>query len=1259
MNISISQHERLINDLLPQNCKIDDRTEQDMLKFITDISALFNFYDLQNKLDGDWLGFLIRDFSVLVNYIMHTNFSVYESQYQKLIAGFEEKQTDEELAGQLRSVIKVTHSFLDFFLDLREQLQNIPELDDVFMSQVDDATDNFQNLHQQLMELRTEALDMVNRYSAPHSETGTPAAAERPHVGVTAARLEIQSFLPRLTKVFHGVHKLYNFLQGLATYYAKNNSRRNGNTEPHIALIKVFIHLFSHLQEKLNELPAKHLNYYYNTVLDLKYRPTIPDKVHIVAELVPGSRPVAIKQGMLLGATDHKTQKKYVYRAVQDQVLTEASIKEIKTLFVSNFLQIRSADPAYSNISEIQAYKALYNYIPPASFIEPGYSPVSWPALGEDQHLYSSSERTMEDTDLGFMIAAPILYQRQGRREFFINIYFDNSSYNTLRQYFENFAAVSNKIIEEQTHELLRDAFTISCTVADGWETVNNYAIRFNGDNTGRNCISVNFYIDEMQKPVDNYQQLVHGYEVDTSWPLLRFIINNNSFHNPYSYLQKLVVEKITIQAKVTGFALFNIRNNIGLVSTAAPFQAFGAQPVTGAWFDVRNSNVFNRYLRSFNIDVHWLDLPEQPGGFERYYEGYTGYFKTDTFIADLYNANDNKKTVWIAEQLFYEYRNTEGNLFVNPVSTISISHTETNRLTFSNHFTAKEITATLPDYEQAGIRIELAQPAAAFGHKQFLKILPEILLNNAKKSSEKKPIPNPPYTPLVKNVAVDFIQEQMANFTTASNAETQSLQFFHIGAFETSPVFPVNQQSAVLLLPDLEHNANLYLGLDNCKPEQELSIFIELAHLDFSGATELPEVSWYFLQQSGWVLLDHTNIIQDSTDSLTRSGIIQFRLPSFTKREGGMNPQLQWIRASANSALPSHIKGIFIQAFLAERAGDIANITAEEMVLPPASVTEFTDKLPGIKAICQPFSSFAGMPPESYAQYNTRVSEMLWHKNRPLTANEIAKTVLNAFPEILLVKCILPFTINGRIEYDDADLLVVIFPYSNEDPNNPDEPKVCSATLNQIKTFVESKFPFSIKLVVLNPVYEKVKVSCKIKLAAHITDPPTQILEKLHDDIKQYLCPWLYEQKQNIFTGQTIIQNHLLYFIQSRPYIAYVTSFSLLQFYTEKNAAGEYDAMMKDTAAIRRNSTELPDDVSISASVPYAVLVPSKHHNIEIIDDTETLDPVPTGISGLAFGNEFVVFYNDETEVSIEDLVQTVDEDPYQFHIVVDPNNL
>ena len=80
MNISISQYDRLMNDLLPQNCKIDDRTEQDMLKFITDISALFNFYDLQNKIDGDWSDFLIRDFSVLVNYIMRTNFSVYESQ---------------------------------------------------------------------------------------------------------------------------------------------------------------------------------------------------------------------------------------------------------------------------------------------------------------------------------------------------------------------------------------------------------------------------------------------------------------------------------------------------------------------------------------------------------------------------------------------------------------------------------------------------------------------------------------------------------------------------------------------------------------------------------------------------------------------------------------------------------------------------------------------------------------------------------------------------------------------------------------------------------------------------------------------------------------------------------------------------------------------------------------------------------------------------------------------------------------------------
>lgn len=1246
MNISVSQQERLINALLPQNLKIDDRTEQQMLKFITDISTLFKFYDLQNKPDGDWLDFLIRDFSVLLNYIVCIDFKAYENDYQKIIAGFETATSNETLCNQLQNLFAFTENFLSLFLDLERRLQNIPRPDAVFVAQINDSSVDFQNRQERLLELKKKAEPIFRQYGAAQEKS--KAVAEQ------SARARIENLLPKITRVFHGLQKLYNYLQGLAEYYLNNETAIQGNTEPHIALIKVFLHLYHHLQEKLNELPVSHLDYYYNTILNLKYRAAITDAVHIVAEIIPGSPPIQLKQGMLLDATDAKTQKKYTYRATNDHTLTDATIKELKTLFVSNFLQIKSDDPRYKDVLETQVYKAEQNYIQPASFTEPAQPLITWPVVGEDQHSFSYNERTMDDTDIGFMIASPLLYQKQGRREFAVKIYFDNSSYEQLLDYFKNFAAVSKRSIEEETHDLLKDAFSITYTATKSWETISSHIFKIEQDNYGKGCLTTIIHIHELQKPIDNYQQKVHGYDITTSMPLLRFIVNNNSFHNPYSFLRDLVVEKINIHVSVKGFSLLSLRNNIGVLSTAAPFQVFGAQPLTGSYLEIKNSNVFNKYLKSFDLEFNWLDLPDIPGGFEAYYKGYPDDFKTESFISDIYNINDHKKTAKHAAQLFFDYRDVNGNLFVNKVSRISINKVDTGRFAFINNFPAKEIAVETPGYEQAGIRVELTEPAAAFGHKQFLKILPEIILNNAKKSNTKLPLPNQSYTPLVKSLTVDFVQEQTEYFVNAFNKEPEeyAINFFHIGPLENNLVFPVKQQEAVSLVQNFDHTANLYIGLENLKPEQELNIFFELFQDDFSSTASTQEkVSWYFLLETGWIVLDHKNILEDTTNDLMNSGIVKFRLPCFSKRETGIKPQLQWLQVSANTALKTNVKGIFTQAFLAERVNDPANISAEEMILPSSSISAFINKLPGIKKIWQPFPSFGGLLSESYSLYNTRISEMLWHKNRPLTSDEIARTVLSTFPEILFVKCILPFT--AKLELD-ADLLLLVFPYLNDDTNNNDEPKLSSSKLFRVKQYLQDTYPVFIKPVVLNPVYERVKVCCKIRFNDEEMASPTQLLEKLYTEIKKYLCPWLFQQTDYIITGQKILQNHLLHFIESRPYISYVTSFSLLHFFQEKDDSGEYFSVIKDTALQQQQTA---DDISITASVPYAILVPSHTHNIEIIETTEIVKPSPTGLSGLEFGNEFSVFYNDDTSEAIVANSQTEDEE--MFSLIVDHINL
>ena len=49
-----SQRQRLPAQLRPENVPIDDRTEAELLLFLTKLAPEFAYYNAQNQVDGDW-----------------------------------------------------------------------------------------------------------------------------------------------------------------------------------------------------------------------------------------------------------------------------------------------------------------------------------------------------------------------------------------------------------------------------------------------------------------------------------------------------------------------------------------------------------------------------------------------------------------------------------------------------------------------------------------------------------------------------------------------------------------------------------------------------------------------------------------------------------------------------------------------------------------------------------------------------------------------------------------------------------------------------------------------------------------------------------------------------------------------------------------------------------------------------------------------------------------------------------------------------
>ena len=164
----------------------------------------------------------------------------------------------------------------------------------------------------------------------------------------------------------------------------------------------------------------------------------------------------------------------------------------------------------------------------------------------------------------------------------------------------------------------------------------------------------------------------------------------------------------------------------------------------------------------------------------------------------------------------------------------------------------------------------------------------------------------------------------------------------------------------------------------------------------------------------------------------------------------------------------------------------------------------------------------------------------------------------------------------------------------------------------------LEKSIPSFVKIDVENPVYEKIKVICTVKFAVDTTTDTGSYIRKLNDDIKRYLCPWMYDESSKFKIGSDIYIGEMLNYIKKRPYIKYITGFSLVHFFTDIDDDGEIVARAVDYAD--------NEDTYIRGSLPETVLVPNNTHLITVEDDIAYVKAKKIGISEFAVLDELLV---------------------------------
>ena len=343
-------------------------------------------------------------------------------------------------------------------------------------------------------------------------------------------------------------------------------------------------------------------------------------------------------------------------------------------------------------------------------------------------------------------------------------------------------------------------------------------------------------------------------------------------------------------------------------------------------------------------------------------------------------------------------------------------------------------------------------------------------------------------------------------------------------------------------------------------------------------------KIDWYYFSADGWKLFNDGDMLYDQTMNLMKTGVLSFRAPSdilATKNE--LDESNIFIKACSKNKTNqfSLIRSIRTNSVSASEVLNNSN-QGESKHIPPYSVEGFLNPIEGVLNMEQHLSAIRGKNKESDMDFYIRSSELLRHKNRPITKWDFEKFILSKFSWLSNVKC---SSINRGNHQLNIQLLCI---KKIEEHENIDNIKLSSAEKNEIKQYLKNyTSPFS-KIEVINPVFEDLWIKCKV-IFKNISNGKG--IQKLHVDFFNFICSWLYNPSEKSKIGVKIKKLDIINFLNNRPYISFITGISLIHVKKLENGIQfAYDSAKENF-----------DKDYIEPGVPWSIIVPKHNHKIEV----------------------------------------------------------
>ncbi|MCB9233190.1 MAG: baseplate J/gp47 family protein [Bacteroidia bacterium] len=1209
---------RLSEKLLPDYFKVDERNTSDFLALISEYSRHIPFPSTNEKTKSgegiSWQPFFSQDISVVLASMSRINLEKIDEDFENSLQSAYDCVDEKDRIRRFGEIFEILHKLALRFLDWYEQVlmatkpgnyleekvkMDLGELIRQNMTdsilKINDISEKVKKsgLRLALPSIPLEKYPYFKQFSNPLNGSFDPFKGERPYDRINSALLEIR-FIYRAV-----YNSLAYVVSHFPKYYEQSLEEKNDHN-PHVALFIAFLNLFQFTLEEINSLTGRHLDFYFRKILQQEPLAARSDLVNVLIKLSPNFQSLILPKGTLLLAGRDADGDEILYETLEFAELNHAEIVSLKSIFVSKILEGQTW--TYKLVTNLYAAQVANSKNGSGENFDEGKK--DWSLFGEEQ--YKSGVQTMSNGEVGFAISSPMFNVSEGNRAFKVHLEFSEESTEIFEKLLRDFKATSsNKKNKDEDFKYAffevfgngaNAGFQIFVSSKAGWLNLGDIApneIFIESNPWAWNKFTVGFMVPASAPPlVPLDHNSSEGKNFDSHFPVVRFVLNPDRTPFLYSFLDKLELNTVVIDLEVDRLKSLRLYNDIGRLDASQPFQAFGPAPSLGSYMLVGHSELFRNKLTEIKFTVDWQNLP--PAGFADYYKeffpkGEPGLseemFKINLTALSGNEFKPNPDESTIVFNLFNEGK--KYSIFnVDKPELLSILTVPD--LPEVNHY---------DNNTQAGFfKFELSSPQEAFCHHIFQERFAEIAQENADMDNEEKSkYPNPPYTPLVKGISLGYKATETIKLETVDPKVRTKI--YHIYPFGSAPIFERGRQAldTSVLLPQFEEDGYLFIGLKDLSAPQEISILFQLIAGETVITQTLPEIKWSYLSGNFWTDLKESQLLADTTEGFTKTGIVRLRIPGGISQYNELMPNgVYWLRVAikGNPADVSRALDIRTQAVVASW---VDNGKSERLKdpLPAFSISDLRRKIPQVKGVKQPYPSFDGLPAESQDEFFNRVSERLRHKGRAITQWDYERMVLSQFHTISQVKASSHLTDPQFV--DPGKVRVIVVPGRNHSSDIL-TPKVNHSTLHEVRNYLKANSSPFVDVNVSNPVYEFVRVNFKVKFVGGANNGYN--LERLKNAIKEQICPWLENPEDELSLGGNIEVEELYNYIKNLPYVQFITAFAVLHFFMVDEETGEYSYT---STADPRMSKE--DKEFIRSTKPWSVLIPDEDHEITFID--------------------------------------------------------